>query len=282
MIISLLAAQFAACGGGGDGSHVGPGGSDTGSGSGSGGGTGGGGPGTTGACGLSQATGVTSPGPAEGAWTGWFPILSGVDIVSGNGVVTSDGTAVFNVANSELWVGSVLASEDGAVASDLTRYERPNTGGPGGTLSAGTPIPEALVFDRASAHTTLGGAYQGWLSNCQDVSLGYDNVYERAALLQEIAAVYSTTEGGYTLTVTVHDDGQLDGSDTRGCMLIGNVTVPDAAKNVYRAVASASTCGDLDGDYEGLLSLRLSASRLSLLDLALTAPDKAIFYRLSR
>jgi hypothetical protein len=194
MIISLLAAQFAACGGGGDGSHVGPGGSDTGSGSGSGGGTGGGGPGTTGACGLSQATGVASPGPAEGAWTGWFPILSGVDIVFGNGVVASDGTAVFNVANSELWVGSVLASEDGAVASDLTRYERPNTGGAGGTLSTGTPIPEALVFDRASAHTTLGGAYQGWLSNCQDVSLGYDDVYERAASLQEIAGVYSTTE----------------------------------------------------------------------------------------
>ena len=78
MILGLIAVQFAACGGGG-GSQVGPGGSDSGSGTGSGGGTGGGDPGPTGACGLSQASGITSPGPTEGAWTGAFPILSGVD-----------------------------------------------------------------------------------------------------------------------------------------------------------------------------------------------------------
>lgn len=204
-------------------------------------------------------------------------------MVFGGGVIAADGTAAFNVANSELWVGSVLASEDGAVASDLTRYERPNTGGAGGPRSSGNPIPEALAFGRAVARTTLEGAYQGPLSNCQGVSLRYDDVYEHAASLQEIAGVYTASEqDGYTLTITVHDDGQLDGSDTRGCVLTGNVTVPDAAKNVYRAIANASACGDLDGQYEGTLSLRVSENRLSWLDLALAAQDKAIFYRLSR
>ena len=283
MIVGLVAAQFAACSGGGAGSDVTPGGSNSGSGAGSGGGTGGSGTGSTGACGLSQASGVPSAGPAEGAWTGAFPIFSGVDLVFGNGVVTAEGNAAFNVANSELWVGTVLATEDGAVASELTRYRRPITGGAGGPRSPGDPTPEALVFDHAEARTALSGAYQGPLSNCQDVRLGYDDVYEHSASLQEIAGVYTSAAGGdYTLTVTVHDDGQLDGSDTRGCVLMGEVAVPDAAKNVYRAAANASSCGDLDGNYDGILSLRLSAGRLSWLDLALTAPDKAIFYRLSR
>ena len=279
IILGLLAADFAACSGGGHASQAGSGGSDPGS----GGGSGGGGPGSTGACGLSQATGVASPGPAEGAWTGSFPIFSGIDFVFGDGVVTADGAAAFNVANSELWVGSVLATEDGVVASDLTRYVRPNTGGAGGSRSTGTPNPEALVFNRAVARATLGGAYRGPLSNCQEVRLRYDDAYEHTATLQELAGVYTASEpDGYTLTITIHDDGQLDGSDTRGCVLIGNVTVPDAAKNVYRAVASASTCGDLDGQYQGTMSLRFSESRLSWLDVALAAPDTAIFYRLSR
>jgi hypothetical protein len=223
------------------------------------------------------------PGPAEGAWSGAFPYLFGIDITFGSGVVAADGTAVFNVANSELWVGSVLATDDGAVASTLTRYARPNAGGPGGPRSAGSPVPEALAFERAVPHATLSGAYVGPLSDCQDISLRYDTVYQYAASLQEIAGVYSASEDdGYTLTVTVHDDGQLDGSDSQGCVLIGNVTVPDASKNIYRATATASACGDLDGEYRGLLSLRLSENRLSWLDLALAAPDTAIFYRLSR
>ena len=204
-------------------------------------------------------------------------------LVFGNGVVTADGNAVFNVGSSELWVGTVLATEDGAVASDLTLYKRPNTGGAGGPKSPGDPTTEALVFDHANVRTALSGAYQGLLSNCQDVKLGYNGVYEHAASLQEIAGVYTASAYvGYALTITVHDDGQLDGSDTRGCVLMGDVSVPDAAKNVYRAVASASTCGDLDGQYDGILSLRLSGGHLSLLDLALFAPDKAIFYQLSR
>jgi hypothetical protein len=282
MILGLVAAQFAACSGGGAGSDVRTGGSNSGSGAGSGDGTSGG-PGSTGACGLTQASGVPTAGPAEGAWTGAFPIFSGVDLVFGNGVVTAEGKAVFNVGNSELWVGTVLATEDGAVASDLTLYKRPSSGGAGGLKSPGDPTPEALVFDHAKARTALSGAYQGPLSNCQDVRLGYDDVYEQAASLQEIAGVYTSAAGDdYTLTVTVHDDGQLDGSDTRGCVLMGDVSVPDATKNVYRAVADASSCGDLDGHYDGPLSLRYSAGRLSWLDLALTAPDKAIFYRLSR
>jgi hypothetical protein len=232
---------------------------------------------------LSQATGVASPGPAEGAWTGAFPALAGIAQVSGHGVVAADGTSVFQVGDSELWVGSVLASENGAVASDLTRYARANTGGAGGSRIPGEPVEGVLAFDRAVARTRLYGAYRGPLSNCQGLSLRYDDVYQHPASLQEIAGVYTATQdAGYTLTITVHDDGQLDGSDTRGCVLIGNVTVPDETRNVYRAVADASTCGGLDGQYAGILSLRVSENRLAWLDLALVAPDTAIFYSLSR
>lgn len=274
VILGWGSVQLAACGGGGASPPDNP--PDN---------PGGGGSGSSATCGLSQANGATLAGPAEGAWGGLFPVLGGVDAIGGSGVVAADGAAFFTVGNSELWVGSVLALEHGSARTALTRYARPITGGPGGPRNDGDPLRETLVFDRAVTQTTLSGAYVGALSNCQDLALSFDDRYLRPASLAAIAGVYTASEeDGYALTVTIHADGQLDGADTQGCVLLGAVAVPDATRNIYRAIADASSCGNLNGHYQGMMSLRdlaTSGDNLSL-DLALSAPDTAIFYRLSR
>jgi hypothetical protein len=184
-----------------------------------------------------------------------------------------------------MWVGSVLASSSGAVSSMLTRYERLAGGGPGGPKDSGSPFSEALGFDTAAAGATLSGKYEGALSDCQPLNLSYSDVYRRPASLATAAGVYTASDGnGYTLTVTIQSDGQLDGSDTLGCVLIGSVAVPDPAVNYYSAVADATTCGTLDGHYVGMLSLSdLVAPNDNLtLNLSLSNSGAAIFKRLTR
>ena len=199
--------------------------------------------------------------------------------MGGYGVVGPDGEAGFEIGGGEFWAGSVFSTDSGAVQSTLTRYTRLD-GAPGGASNAGIPpVGTKLSFDTAVAHQSLYGGYQAPLSNCQDLTLRFDDSYLRPASLDELAGVYTTSdENGYTLTVTIHEDGSLDGSDTPGCILIGNVQVVDPAKNFYRATVDASTCGSLDGHYEGFVTQLTSPSLL----LAVWKPDAAIFDVLSR
>jgi hypothetical protein len=102
--------------------------------------------------------------------------------------------------------------------------------------------------------------------------------------LATAAGVYTASDSsGYTLTVTIHRDGQLDGSDTKGCTLIGSVDVPDPAVNYYSAIADATTCGILDGHYLGMLTLSdVAPNDNSVLRLSLSNSAAAIFNRLTR
>jgi hypothetical protein len=45
--------------------------------------------------------------------------------------------------------------------------------------------------------------------------------------------------------------GQLTGSDSRGCVFNGNVSVPDATHNLYQISATVTSCGILNGSYQG-------------------------------
>ena len=249
------------------------------------GGNSGGGSVVSGSCGISSVVGLASAGPAEGAWGGLFPIFSGIDAVGGGGVIAADGQAHFLVGDGEMWIGSVLGSTDGAVSSTLVRYYRATGEGIGGLKNPGSPNTAFLGFNTANAGGSLAGAYMSVLSDCQPVYLAYNDVYRRSASLGVIAGVFTASEdNGYALTVTVHSDGQLDGSDTQGCVLIGIAAVPDSAKNYYRADADASSCGAFDGHYSGAMWLSdLGApDDNAQLNLTLSNETSAIFRRLTR
>ena len=236
-------------------------------------------------CGITQPTGLTLPGPAEGAWSGSVAVLADLEHAYIYGAVGADGEAGFSVGFGELWAGSVLASPNGAVQTMLTRYAR-LSGTPGGPKNPGIRLfTGRLVFDSAEAQTTLAGRYTGGFASCGKFTLSFSDSYLRPASLTELAGSYSaSTAEGYSLTVTIHQNGQFEGSDSLGCVLSGNVSVPDPAKNHYRAFADASNCGILDGHYDGMMVLRdefAPNDNLSLF-LALSNPDTAIFYSLTR
>jgi hypothetical protein len=282
VVLGVALALMAACGGGGVAGSRQPGGGD--------GKPNDGGTGSIGACGVAQATGLTSAGPAEGIWRGGIEVFLGTYLFANYpiaGVIAEDGEAYFQVGRSQLWVGTVSASGAGGVQTSLVGYGRLEGAGIGGPVN-GKEVSRltALVFGGATAHTSLTGRYSAApFAGCEEFALPFDERYLHPASLESIAGVYTAIEEeGYALTVTVHSDGQLDGSDTRGCVLFGDVTIPTASRSYYRAVARVSSCGPLNGRYAGLMFLRDHAEpgdNLSLV-MSLSNRDSAIFYALTR
>lgn len=70
------------------------------------------------------------------------------------------------------------------------------------------------------------------------------------ANLSTITGNYAT-QGGET-SVAIDVDGLLSGSDTDGCQYSGKLTIPDSSVNVYDMALTVSSCGQFNGEYNGL------------------------------
>jgi hypothetical protein len=87
-------------------------------------------------------------------------------------------------------------------------------------------------------------------------SLMLNSMWNRPASLQTLAGVYTrSTWSGYANTMTIGTDGQLVAADSRGCNIDGTVTVPDPTRNMYAISATVTSCGTLDGAYQGMGTL---------------------------
>ena len=82
--------------------------------------------------------------------------------------------------------------------------------------------------------------------------------YEEGSSLDRLSGIWSrseTSSGGavYTITLDIDDGGQLFGTDTAGCVFSGQLTIIDVRYAAYRASINVSACGEVDGDYTGLV-----------------------------
>lgn len=89
-------------------------------------------------------------------------------------------------------------------------------------------------------------------------ALSYSGAYEEGSSLDRLSGIWSRSEsssGGavYTLTLEIDDGGQLFGTDTAGCVFNGQLSIIDVRYAAYRASISVSMCGEVDGDYTGLV-----------------------------
>jgi hypothetical protein len=117
-----------------------------------------------------------------------------------------------------------------------------------------------------------------------EFTVPYDRGFERPSSFDALQGSYTTFLGsGYTLTITVHADGEVTGSDTNGCIVQGRASVPQPAVNTYGMTLDVSACGKSDGRYEGSAALLFDgAGRVSGLFLSTSNERAAIGWRLSR
>ena len=123
------------------------------------------------------------------------------------------------------------------------------------------------IEGRVTERSSISADYMHNGNHSVDMDLTYDTQYERASSLATIAGTYSVDDGaGFTLTYVIDNTGEINGSDTTGCTVSGNVEIIDAAYNMYRTDLSFAACGANGADgagYTGLATLRTDPTTMA-------------------
>jgi hypothetical protein len=191
------------------------------------------------------ATTATTPGLWKGAITSTATgQTSHVVALTGH-----DGHSVWMTTDGRVWSGQVPSHGDHFNA-EFAGHMYEGAHFPDGT-NHGTTV---MMVD----HHTVG-ATNGRYAGCGDAGafdMTLSPMWDRHASLATAAGVYTrSTSNGYSMTMTISANGQMMGSDTRGCVIQGTVGTPDANHNLYGIDATVSSCGSLDGHYQGMGTL---------------------------
>ncbi len=217
LFLPLAALVLSACGGGG---------SDSSS---SGNGDPGGGQGTT----------KTTAGVWEGTLTS---TASGPQHLIG--MTAASGQSLWMTTDGRVWSGQMPSSGTGFDVT-MTGHMYPGSHFADGTNHGnGT-----LRFEHHGGD--WNGRFAGW-GEQGTFQVSMSPAWDRPASLALLSGTYTrTTSIGYTMTLSIDAAGVLTGGDSRGCVFSGNVSVPDPAHNLYQVSAAVTSCGVLDGDYQG-------------------------------
>jgi hypothetical protein len=199
------------------------------------------GPGTGGTGNDPGSNGSTKTTP--GVWQG--TITSPTTGTSSLMVFTDDtGHSVWMTTDGRVWAAQMPVS---AIELEVSMA---------GHMYPGAHFPDGTNHGTWSMHTSFAdGTWSGHLRGAGDdgtFTMSMHPARDRPASLATLAGTYTrTTSIGYTMTMSVTESGQLTANDTHGCLINGTVTVPDPAHNHYRIAATVTSCGVLDGTYEG-------------------------------
>ena len=228
MTLAAVALTVTACGGGGGNSGTTPS------------------PAPTGAT-PSPATPTAATTP--GVWKGTITSTTTGQSASVVALTGKDGHSVWMTTDGRVWSGQVPMTGDHFNAT-FSGHMYEGAHFPDGTNHGTT----SMMVDQHSTATT-SGRYAG-SGDAGTFNMSLSPMWNRPASLGSVAGVYTrTTSNGYTMTMTIGANGQLTGSDSRGCVINGTVDVPDPTRNMHRIDATVSSCGSLNGHYLGMGTL---------------------------
>ncbi|HKJ88015.1 MAG TPA: hypothetical protein VKA48_05855 [Gammaproteobacteria bacterium] len=175
------------------------------------------------------------------------------------GSLTLDGSTGGSAATAVVWDGDLLLVSSAADAVF--------GGAVSGTSASGSTSVDASGDVRA--YSADGNALdQGTLSGTVDpqnhmnatvsgtqrdgtLSLDYDNDFAASTTLADLAATWSVTRNGETLSLSVDKGGAVSGSRSDGCQYVGQLNALSGVSNLYRLTLTISTCSGANGDYAG-------------------------------
>jgi hypothetical protein len=191
----------------------------------------------------------------QGIWRG-TAALDGQDIGLLVGMIDDQGNAnlILYSGDSQLR-GSIssIGSEINNSFSYLSSFDE------SGDMS------EAFYFvsGSVSAGSTLTASLSTSGSRMLNLDLHYDILYTRPASLPTISGNWRYSLSGYTINWQIAASGTLSGTDTNGCIYVGQVSVPNASHNLYQ----------LRYQIEGCYAYTVNVSGLAILDDTLAAND---------
>jgi hypothetical protein len=207
-------------------------------------------------CGGSGGSGASAAAPSASTKTTTPGVYKGTITSTATGVTTpvlamvgSAGEAAWMSADGRVWSGTMPTTGAHFDVSMMGRMY-PGASFPDGSTNA------TWMMNVDHVQTQMSGRYTG-AGDSGTFSLMLESMSGRPASLATLAGVYTrSTWSGYAMTMTIGSGGDLIANDSRGCMINGMVTVPDASRNLYSIAATVSSCGVLDGAYRGVGSLQ--------------------------
>jgi len=203
----------------------------------------------------SPTTPTTKTATTPGVWKGTISSTTTGRTSHVVALTQHDGHSVWMTTDGRVWSG-VLPPHGDRFDATFTGHMYEGERFPDGTNHGVT----TMGVSHHTAHATAG-QYAG----CGDAGafdMTLSPMWDRHASLGTVAGTFTrSTSSGYSMTMTIGANGQLMGSDSRGCVINGSVHVPDASHNMYGIDATVTSCGSLDGHYQGMGTL-LDASAM--------------------
>ena len=174
-----------------------------------------------------------------GLWEGQLTLISDNSSIAVAALIAPDGEVRFITNDGEQDTG-VFVLDGSTFTGNFKAYDYD-----GQYLNSGT-----VSGDYTS--TSITGS-----SFINDVkvttfSLNISDQSVNGASLSTITGNYATQDGETSIAIDV--DGFISGSDIDGCQYSGSLTIPDASVNVYDMSLVVSSCGQFNGEYNGLAS----------------------------
>ncbi|MGB0836233.1 MAG: hypothetical protein ACPGR2_17110 [Psychrobium sp.] len=110
----------------------------------------------------------------------------------------------------------------------------------------------SYTSEKISLEQTKGGEL------LNTIELTYSALSDNTAMFSRLMGTYASED--QTTSLVFDDDGDITGSDTRGCVFNGSSSIPNDKINIYRISLRVESCGALDGKYTGLAYWRAHAT----------------------
>lgn len=188
-----------------------------------------------------------SPG---GIWRGSVTLTATGATYQSIGLITETGELHFLTTDGEQTTGNVTVSGK-TFSANITSYAPL-----GSVFDNGSTVISGTASGSINQRSTFSGSARFSGTVTSNFSYTYDSIYERDSILSLISGLYFDYDGsGYWVTYDIDSQGVITGSDTDGCQFNGNVKLINPDFNMYRINITATSCGDLNGDYTGLAAL---------------------------
>ena len=186
---------------------------------------------------------LVSSGAGSGGIRWEMPALPGQLVFAS---VARDGRLI--IRSSGVWAGRIEASGrefDG----EIVPYEH----------LAG---PWLRAYEGARISGEFDDGFRAWIESDglrAEVVVNYEALEPADPSFATIAGTYQVniaSSGGqvYTLVMTFDTLGVVTGSDTAGCGYYGRLAIIDPGQSIYDLDLEASACGQLSGEYHGLVT----------------------------
>lgn len=210
-----------------------------------------------------NSSGSDTTQSAAGVWLG-TDVTSGLDITA---IIAASGDATFIRGDGVQFDGDVQISGStlAATVNGYTNFDGTFTDG--STYGLGTV--NATVTTQSALDGTLSFTTNGGSTISGSWQLGYASYATSGASLTAVAATYTDTVSGASLTI--NSSGALTGSNpTNKCVLNGSISAPSSSYNVYQVSYTLGNCAGssavLDGiTFTGLATLNNSISPSQLI-----------------